>query len=108
MVPPCRCLSRITFRLSLFLYISLHVEELLLSTQGITSGPLNPITSEALAQPDQTPRKEEDDENSSQDSKTVARDDAALLAAFGVEEAVGVETLGVVGDVCDTEIEQQN
>ena len=93
------------FRFSLFLHINVHIDKLVLSTQRITRSPLNPTASEALPQPDQTPGNQEDDDDSSQDSETVARHDAALLAAFGVEEAVGVEALGVVGDVCDAEVE---
>lgn len=85
----------------------MHIDKLALSTHRITRSPLNPTASEALSQPDQTPGNQEDNDDCSQNSKTVARDDAALLAAFGVEEAVGVEALGVVGDVCDAEVEQQ-
>lgn len=96
------------FRLaSPFLHIRLRVHKLALCTQGIARSPLNPTASQPLPQPNQTPRNQEDNEDSSQDSEAVARNDGALLAALRVEEAVRVEALGVVGDVCDAEVQQQ-
>lgn len=74
----------------------------------ITRGSLNLTASQPLPQPDQTPRNQEDDQDSSKDSEAVAGDDGALLAALGVEEAVRVEALGVVGDVRDAEVEKQD
>ncbi|KKA19282.1 hypothetical protein T310_6739 [Rasamsonia emersonii CBS 393.64] len=75
----------------------------------ITFRPLDPPTNESTAEPDQRPGHGEDDDDGSEDGEAVARDAAAVLAVNArVEERVGVEALGVVGEVGESQIEEED
>ncbi len=80
----------------------------ILRTQWIPRCALNLSTGQVDTQTDQRPRNQKDDNNRRQNTEAVPRDDTALLAVVaGIEEAVGVEALGVVSDVCDRQVTDQ-
>lgn len=75
----------------------------------ITRGTLDGAVGETLAQPDDKPGEDEDDNNSGEDDEAVSGDLAAVFTVRpGVEEGVGVEALGVVGQIGEGDIEQED
>lgn len=77
-------------------------------TQRIPSRSLNLTVRQTATQMNQRPGTEEENQNRSQDAKTVSRHKLALLPVdTDVEEGVRVPALGFVGDVCDAEVEQE-
>lgn len=61
------------------------------------------------SQPNQSPRRKKDNQNNGQDDKTVCGDFAVVLAVVtGVKEGVCIPALGVVGQICKGEVQQEN
>lgn len=77
-------------------------------SQRILWRPLPAITGHPSPHPNQPHGNTEDDQDGGQDSETVACDDATLLAMLSIQEAVRPPSLIVVGDIGDTEVEQQD
>lgn len=65
------------------------------------------LLGEPAAGPDEAPDDHEDDEDGNGDAEDVGGDKTVLLLG-GVEEGVGVEALGGLGDVGEREVEGQN